>query len=590
MMLDLRQRCQDLEAENHELRTRLIGLEARLSSAYDGGIPVLRDASMMDAHGACSPQASDGSGASVGARGLLPRSAPAGNAVQLHQGQPTNIKTANKLRFTAAAAPRRVAPEPKPSPAGTFSGSFSDSFSPPPCHGSGTGRSHHLYTWSLPSGTASAVCESSEQPQAVVPLQGTQLKRRPAGAGVVWPTSSKTRAFHRCCCDHMLPSYIILSHGVCVAVCVASAAGKTRLPAQGIISSAMVVFVAMSCLVLLSIPALHLLSLDNRPQFSGSSRTSRPANINSNMHGRALLSAASETDERSVSALAPLGDARVMPYASWNDGHEGDAGPWMASSDDAEQILESAAFVCNRTACVAIPVDGAWADVVPMQPLEVRTEQPGARDLLHEAVFSTLEDVTPAGDKSSSVPMQYISTAPLRGGGFVGEPEDGEEEDDCGGVSCFSFQHLAGKAMNMAGLISPEMCELVHRSTFNPGVMEDSEIITQQPHQSSTNATVVAQPGYATGPMVPHNIAERGNASKRYRQRPNSSQGVENSTGHAETGDTSSDHMLSVLFPVWADDASDESALTPIRHMYVFVLDQQDLLTYQCSMSRPLYM
>lgn len=354
----------------------------------------------------------------------------------------------------------------------------------------------------------------------------------------------------------------------------------------------MMVLIALACVVLVAVPALHSLGQDNRQQWGSAAGISRPPTVNDNMHGRALLSNPAENDERPTSALAPLSDARVMPYSpSGNSGHEGDPGAWMAASDEAEQILESAAFVCNHTACVAITVDGAWADVVPMQPLEVRPEQTGAQDSLDEAVFSTLSDVTPASDKVPGVPMQYIPTASLRGGGFVGGAADGEDEDDCGGVSCFSFQHIAGKAMNMAGLMAPEMCELVHRTAFNPGVMGGSDVVSQHPdNQSGSNATVLARQGYGTASMVPHGVSARSKSSERHGSMPHSSQYVENSTEQSDSGDTAGDQMLSVLFPVWAHDALDENALTPIRHMYVFVLDEQDLLTYQCSMSRPLYM
>lgn len=376
------------------------------------------------------------------------------------------------------------------------------------------------------------------------------------------------------------------------AVCVASSAGQGRLPVQGLLTTAMMLLIALACVVLVAVP-FHSLGQDNRQQWSSAAQISRPMTVNVNMHGRALLSKPVENDERPASALATLSDARDMPYTpSWNTGHEGDRGAWMAASDEAEQILESAAFVCNHTACVAIPVEGAWADVVPMQPLEVRPEQSVEQDRLDEAVFSTLSDVTPSSDKVLGVPMQYMPTASLRGGGFVGGAVDGdEEEDECSGVSCFSFQHIAGKAMNMAGLMAPEMCELVHRTAFHPGLIGGSAVIPQQPDNlSGSNATVLAQQGYGTASIVSHRMTPSGRPSESHGSMPDSSQHIENSTEQSEPGDATGDQMLSVLFPVWAHDALDETALTPMRHMYVFVLDQQDLLTYQCSMSRPLYM
>ena len=362
---------------------------------------------------------------------------------------------------------------------------------------------------------------------------------------------------------------------------------------QGFVTSGMMVLVAMSCLILIAIPALHVLSpvRSHHPEWSGAVRVPRQVSSNDHMHGRALLSASPvDHDSLAVSAIATLGDAGVMQYASaWHEDHAGSGDPWLVASDDAELILESAAFVCNHSACVAIPVDGAWADVVPLQPLELRPEQPGDRSTLDEAVFSTLKAVTPVTE-TDRVPAQFLPTASLRGGGFVGDRTD-EHEEDCGGSSCFSFQHIAGKALNMAGLMAPEMCELVHRTTYGGGVTGSGDVVSEQPAaQPGTQATALAHAGYGTGNMVPKSIAARGQAPRHDHRQAYGSNHVENSTGQGGPGDFLNDQTLSVLFPVWAHDAEDDSALTPIRHMYVFVLEQEDLLTYQCSMSRPMYM
>eukprot|EP00892_Ulva_mutabilis_P003384 jgi/Ulvmu1/1417/UM011_0146.1 len=562
MMQDLRQRCQDLEAENYELRARVADLEARLASTHEGDSPILRDCQKCDVPGACSPQTSDGSGASMRAKMTTRPPAPSSSAPHLHRGLHTHTKAANKLRFTAAAASRRGQADANPSPA--VGGGSHDTRLQAPCQSCGViGQSSDQPTWSLASRAASAVCESS----AKVSVNGTQRKRSPMDSDAYAGPPPKNRRF-------------------------ATLVAPGRLPVQGMVTPAMMLLVVLSCLVLIAIPAINVLipAQPRHESWSSTEGLARQISVDDHMHGRALLSAASALQERSpASALATLGDARVMPYVPiWQESHESDSDPWTASSDEAEQILESAAFVCNHTACVAIPVDGAWADVVPLQPLEVRPEQPGDRDTLDEAVFSTLDDVTPIAEKLQGVPAQYVPTAPLRGGGFIGDTAV-EQEEDCGSGSCFSFQHIAGKALNMAGLMAPEMCELVHRTTFSSDVT-GSDVVAEQPSSPhGSKASALAQSVHRSEFVVPQHMAATGRLPGSQHRRY-SSEGVQNSTEQGGPGEFATDQTLSVLFPVWAHDAEDGSALTPIRHLYIFVLEQEDLLTYQCSISRPLYM
>lgn len=181
MMQDLRQRCQDLEIENYELRARVADLEAQVASVYDDLRPALRDSPMFDVPGSCSPQTSDGSGASVRAKVPTRPSAPTSNVQHFYRGQTSNTKASNKLRFTAAAASRRGALDSKPSPASTFSGGVPEFFAHAPCHCCGNaGHISQQCKWSLSPGTAAAVCESNEHAQASVPGLTTRPKRGPA--------------------------------------------------------------------------------------------------------------------------------------------------------------------------------------------------------------------------------------------------------------------------------------------------------------------------------------------------------------------------------------------------------------------------
>ena len=177
MMQDLRQRCQDLEAENYELRARVVDLEARLASSYENGGLRIQEMLPADVPGTCSPQTSDGS-----VRPQMPARPPApnSNALHLHRGQQSHTKAANKLRFTAAAASRRGHVDAKASPASTTSGG---SMSPEllwhtPCQNCRpSGHSGSQSTWCSSHGTTSAVSESAEQPLTAMPADSTRRKR-----------------------------------------------------------------------------------------------------------------------------------------------------------------------------------------------------------------------------------------------------------------------------------------------------------------------------------------------------------------------------------------------------------------------------
>lgn len=191
LMQDLRQRCQDLELENYELRERVADLESRLASVYDDTGLVWRDSPMFDVPDNCSPQTSDGSGASVRAKIPTPPSAPTSNVQHIHRGHLSNTKATNKLRFTAAAASRRGAPDSQPSPASTFSGGVPDCLPHPPCRGLGNTGHVEQYKWSLSPGTASAVCEANEHTSANVAVPNARPKRGPAAPDAGFVPRSK---------------------------------------------------------------------------------------------------------------------------------------------------------------------------------------------------------------------------------------------------------------------------------------------------------------------------------------------------------------------------------------------------------------
>ena len=329
---------------------------------------------------------------------------------------------------------------------------------------------------------------------------------------------------------------------------------------------------AVSCLVLLAFPARTMLSPGAAPvDPSGIMAAPR--------HTRALLSDP-EAGISTVQRLALTADGEedgLVPYqrlsggvAQDDDYHEYD--DWVGVDDDAHHVLLSAAFVCNHTACVAVPKGGApWTRVVPQTPVEVRQEDTHARNSLEATVFSALGGARLAG----SHPASFSADEHLRGD----RPGDGDAaQEHCADGSCEESRQSTGEALSMAGLLAPQSCTLVLRSRGagrTPAV--GSEIAQTLSDPVRVNAVVEAgQPGTVGGVA----LMKAGQQPASQQQQVTIGKGLSKSENQ---------NIVSVLFPAWKSEVEEEGVLTPMRHMYVLVAEGEDVLTYECGLSRALY-
>jgi hypothetical protein len=330
---------------------------------------------------------------------------------------------------------------------------------------------------------------------------------------------------------------------------------------------------AISCLVLVAFPAFSILSTGY------SSPVDSSALMATSRHSRALLSdAAADVSTAERLALAADAEDGLVPYTVLSaDGvPEGEYDEWVGVDDEAHHVLLSAAFICNHTTCVAVPKgDGPWTRVVPQVPVEFREEVARARNSLEATVFRALGGSD--GVAGQHPPTPFSAGEHLRG--------DGDTESKCADDHCEESSQSTGEALSMAGLFAPQSCELVLRSR---GAARTRSVGTEIAHTFSAPAHVDA----VVGARQEESVTGGGVALLKSVHGPS---GVQSASQQQQfsiskgLNKSESQHVISVLFPAWKNEVEEEGVLTPMRHMYVLVAEEQDLLTYECSLSRALY-
>lgn len=335
---------------------------------------------------------------------------------------------------------------------------------------------------------------------------------------------------------------------------------------------------AVSCLGLVAFPALSLLSPGVAPvEPSGLMAAPR--------HTRALLadSESSISTAQRLAIAAHAGEDRLVPYENLPPDVVHDEeyymkeeyDDWVGVDDDARHVLLSAAFVCNHTTCVAVPKSGAsWTRVVPEVPVELRQEDPRARNALQATVFSAL------GNAGPHPPASVAAGEHLRGDMHA---DNSATQSRCTDGSCEESQQSTGEALSMAGLLAPQACKLVLRSHGAARKHAVGSEIAQ-----SVSAPAHAKAVVETG----EEVMEGGVALLRSVQQ---SAEVQPAAQRQQVvigeglNESEKQDVVSVLFPAWKSDVEEEGVLTPMQHMYVLVVEGDDLLTYECNLSRALY-
>lgn len=338
---------------------------------------------------------------------------------------------------------------------------------------------------------------------------------------------------------------------------------------------------AVSCLVLLAYPTITILSPGAAPvEPSGLMAAPR--------HTRALL-AESEGGISTVqrNALAADGDEDgLVPYQNVSgniaqeehDPMEDEYDDWVGVDDAAHHVLLSAAFVCNHTACVAVPQGGgSWTRVVPQTPVELRQEDTHARNSLEATVFSALGGAGLTANQAASLSADEHLRGGMQGDG-------GAAQHHCADEGCDEeSRQSTGEALSMAGLLAPQSCTLVLRSrgaARTPAV--GSEIAQTLSDPAHANAVVEAgRRGSAGGVALVNSIQRSAEVQQAGQQQQVM---IGKSLDRSEN-----QNIVSVLFPAWKSEVEEEGVLTPMRHMYVLVAEGEDLLTYECGLSRALY-
>lgn len=329
---------------------------------------------------------------------------------------------------------------------------------------------------------------------------------------------------------------------------------------------------ALSCLVLVAFPALSFLSPIGAPV--------EPAGLMAApRHTRALLADTAGGTVQRLALAAVADEDGLVPYQKLDVAQveDDEYDDWVGVDDDSHHVLLSAAFVCNHTTCVAVPKGGgSWTRVVPQVPVELRQEDPRARNSLEATVFSALGGEGLTGQH----PASFSAGEHLRGGM---QADDSGTQSKCTDSGCDESRQSTGEALSMAGLLAPQSCELVLRSRGAASTQTvGTEIAQTFSAPAHGDAVVDARQRVSTGGVAllksVQQSAELQSASQR--QQVMIGKGLNKSESR---------NIVSVLFPAWKSEVEEEGVLTPMRHMYVLVTEGNDLLTYECSLSRALY-
>jgi hypothetical protein len=294
-----------------------------------------------------------------------------------------------------------------------------------------------------------------------------------------------------------------------------------------------------------------------------------------------------------------------------------------AAASAVHAVVPSAEFVCNRTTCVSLqPIKAD--DAPPPQPLMLRQQTSVGTKSVDGVLMSTLRSITPAALGDSRI-VRSESSAPLRG---VGQMARMALPSLCGHGSCTQgFEELADEAMLSAGLISPGTCRLVYDSS-TAGVPDGDDVgergvSMQSWRQGKMAAARVRSSGAAARPeetgfvlvndgeeaviessgdraLVPGgkrvpivgSSVGAGDASDMGPRRETATDGGGRRFGTRAQADGDSEEapVVSVMLPIMRGHAEDRSLLTPLRHLYVVMVQPvRRIQAYECKLAQPMY-
>lgn len=351
------------------------------------------------------------------------------------------------------------------------------------------------------------------------------------------------------------------------------ASSRSQGPLSGMATFGVLALAALSCIVLIALPALSIL---------GSGGGTPNGIVTAPSHTHALM-ASSEDAHFSTRGLLQVGGnedglvpyQKLAPEVLHDDEYflKDEYDDWVGIDDDAHHVLLSAAFICNHTTCVAVPKSGgSWTRVVPQVPVEVRQEDARARTSREATMFSALGGSGIAGHHHSA---HFSAGDNLRGD----VPSDDTECTDGG---CHDTPPSANEALSMAGLFAPQSCELILRT---PGAARRHAVggDLAPTINSPAHANVVVNTGHrqdAGEVTLLKSVLQFTDLPSDQKKQLMVSQKMNKGVDQ---------NVVSVLFPAWKSEVEEEGVLTPMRQMYVLVADGEDLLTYECSLSRALY-